>query len=51
MGNIDSILQDKKERFVIKRTGEKVSFEAEKIRNAVIKAKRYLPRRKVRKLN
>ena len=38
MGNIDSILQDKKERFVIKRTGEKVSFEAEKIRNAVIKA-------------
>lgn len=38
MNTIDSILQDKKERFVIKRTGEKVTFESEKIRNAVIKA-------------
>ena len=38
MEELRPILTNSKERFVIKRTGEKVNFESEKITNAVIKA-------------
>ena len=40
MENLEPILTDSNGRFVIKRTGEKVSFESDKIKNAVIKAMR-----------
>lgn len=40
MNKVEAIASKGDTRFVIKRTGEKVEFESEKIRNAVVKAMR-----------